>query len=131
MSDDDTDRRATASPTFRLARLLFGGLLAFMALDNLQNLEERIGYADAKGVPEPERAVPAATGSLLFGGIGIALWKLPTLAAAAVATFLAGVTPTMHDFWNEEEPQQEQIQFLKNAALFGSALAFLKIGREE
>ncbi|WP_158057775.1 DoxX family protein [Halorussus halophilus] len=131
MSDGDAARQATASTTFRLARALFGGLLAFMALDNLRNLEGRIQYADAKGVPEAERAVPAATGSLLFGGIGIALWKLPTLAAGAVATFLAGVTPTMHDFWNEEEPQQEQIQFLKNAALLGSALAFLKIGREE
>ena len=124
----------THSTTFKLARVLFGGLLAFMAINNFRNLDEMIGYAESKGAPNPEITVPFISGSLLFGGLGIAAWKFPRLAAGAAASFLASVTPAMHDFWaidDEEQKQQERIQFLKNAALFGGALAFLRIGQDD
>lgn len=141
--DEPVDRtEAAAEPTdgesvtdtalFRLGRVLFGGVLAFNAIDNLRNLEERIGYAEFKGAPEPDRTVPAASVGLLLGGLGVVLWKLPAAAALGIAGFLAGTTPVMHDFWNqddEESKQQEQIQFLKNTALFGAALAFARVAR--
>lgn len=38
--------------TFLLSRLLFGGGIAVMALDNFRNPEGVIGCADAEGVPE-------------------------------------------------------------------------------
>lgn len=40
----------------------------------------------------------------------------------------------MHDFWNEDDPQQQQQElthFLKNTALLGAALAFLEVGQRE
>ena len=120
------------SPLFRLGRLFFGGILAFMALDNLRNLDERVDYAASAGAPFPDLTVPGVSASLLLGSAGVALWRLPSLAAAAVAGFFASVTPVMHDFWHEEDPeakQQQMIQFLKNGALFGAALAFLRLGR--
>lgn len=130
--DPEESKPKTNSMTFRLARALFGGVLAFMALDNFRNLEGRVQYAESKGAPNPDITVPFATGALFFGGLGIAFWKLPTLAAGAVLTFFAGVTPEMHDFWEMEgdEQQQELIHFLKNAALFGAGLAFLRIATE-
>nr|WP_226013187.1 DoxX family membrane protein [Halomicrobium salinisoli] len=118
--------------TFRLARLLFGSVLAFTAIDNLRNLEGRIQYAGSKGAPRPEQTVPAMSASLLLGAVGVLLWKLPTLALGAVISFLVGVTPVMHDFWSIDDPeqrQQEQVQFLKNTALLGAALAFLRVAR--
>ncbi|WP_368276120.1 DoxX family membrane protein [Halorussus litoreus] len=124
----------THSPTFRLARLLYGGVLAFIAVDNLRNNDQMVGYAESKGAPMADLSVPAISGSLLFGGLGIALWKLPRAAAGAAATFFVSITPVMHDFWaveDEEEKQQQQIHFLKNAALLGSALAFLRIGEDD
>ena len=124
----------THSTTFKLARVLFGGLLAFMAIDNFRDLDQMIGYAESKGAPNPELTVPFISGSLLFGGLGIATWKFPRLAAGAAASFLASVTPTMHDFWSvddEEQKEQEQIQFLKNAALLGGALAFLRVAQDD
>ena len=119
----------THSTTFRFARLAFGGVMAVMALDNFMNLEERIGYAESNGVPMPEVSVPFASGALFFGGMGIAFWKLPTLAAGAILTFFAGVTPEMHKFWEMEgeQKQQQMVHFLKNTALFGAGLAFLRI----
>lgn len=124
----------TNSPLFRLSRVLFGGILAFMAIDNLQNLDERIQYAESKGAPAPERTVPGVSAALLLGSVGLALWRRPSAAAAAVAWFFASVTPVMHDFWNVDDPEEKQqqlIHFMKNTALLGAALAFLKIGRRQ
>jgi putative oxidoreductase len=128
---DDTGSM-TDTALFRLGRLLFGGVLAFNAIDNLRNLEGRIEYAEFKGAPAPERTVPASSVGLLLGGLGLVFWRLPVGAALGVAGFLFGTTPLMHDFWNQEDPegrQQERIQFLKNTALFGAALALAAIAR--
>ena len=117
---------------FRIGRLLFGGVLAFMAVDNLRELDERIQYAEAKNAPLPEITVPAVSGGLLFGGIGVALWRIPSAAATAIIWFFVSVTPAMHDFWNVDDPEQKQqeiFHFLKNTAILGAALAFLKLAR--
>jgi uncharacterized membrane protein YphA (DoxX/SURF4 family) len=95
-------------------------------------VEERIGYAESNGAPLPDLTVPGVSAGLLLGSAGVVLWRLPTLAAGAIAGFFVGVTPVMHDFWGEDDPearQQQMIHFLKNTALLGAALAFLKIGR--
>ena len=126
------DQRPVAQTSlFRLGRAIFGGILAFLALDNLRNLEGRIQYAEAKGTPLPKLSVPTSSAGLLLGSLGVALWRLPSTAAAAVAWFFGAVTPVMHDFWNSEDPEQRQqefLHFLKNSALFGAALVFLKVG---
>ncbi|MFC6827120.1 DoxX family protein [Halopelagius fulvigenes] len=123
----ETDSQTDTAPS-RLGRLLFASGLASLALRNLSNLEGRIAYADAKGVPEADKLVPAASGLLLGGSIGIGLWKYPRLASASVAAFLAGVTPTMHDFWavGEENRGEELTSFLQNMTLLGAAIAFFR-----
>ena len=125
MSDSDS---AHESPPSLLGRLLFGSGLAALALRNLTNLDGRIAYADAKGVPLADKLVPASSGLLLGGGLGISLWKLPRLSAASVATFFIGVTPVMHDFWavDEDSRDEELTSFLQNLALLGAAIAFFK-----
>jgi uncharacterized membrane protein YphA (DoxX/SURF4 family) len=114
-------------------RAVFGGVLAFMALDNLRNVEEMVGYAESKDVPAAERLVPLSSGLLLVGSLGVVLGSFPRLAAGAIAAFLVGVTPEMHDFWNREESEREQqlIHFLKNTALLGTALVFLARGTDD
>lgn len=129
----ETDGRSMVqSGPFRLARVLFGAVLAFMATDNLRNLEGRVQFAEMKDVPVPSFSVPAISGGLLFGSIGVALWRVPAASAAAVAGFFATATPLMHDFWNvdDSEAKQQQINdFSKNTALLGAALAFVQLGR--
>lgn len=123
------ESRTARSTPFRLARLAYGGVLAFMALNDLRNREERIAYAEAKDAPAPAVTVPAVHSALLGGSLGIALWRLPRLASMALVSFFACVTPVMHDFWAREgeERTQEQLHFLKNTALLGAALAFLGV----
>ena len=118
---------------FLLARLLFAVPLGFTALNHWKDMEGTIGYAEAMGVPNAEKLVPFSVGMLSFGSVGIALWRLPTLAAGAVATFLVGVTPQMHKFWeaDEDQKQAEQTQFVKNVSLLGGAIAFLIKARQD
>ncbi|SFK98983.1 Uncharacterized membrane protein YphA, DoxX/SURF4 family [Halogranum rubrum] len=118
---------------FLLARLLFAIPLGFTAFNHWKDMEGTIGYAEAMGVPNADKLVPFSVGMLSFGSIGIALWRLPTLAAGAVATFLVGVTPQMHRFWeaDEDQKQSERTHFVKNAAMLGGALAFLIKARQD
>ena len=67
---------------------------------------------------------------LLIGGTSILLGVKPKLGALAILGFLAGVSPVMHDFWRNEDPnekQNNQINFLKNLALAGGALALMGV----
>jgi len=52
----------------------------------------------------------------------------PKLGAMAVVGFLAGVSPVMHDFWRIDDPDERTkslIDFMKNTALAGGALALM------
>ncbi|WP_256392652.1 DoxX family protein [Natronoarchaeum rubrum] len=129
MSDTDS---TTDTPPSRLGRLLFASGLAALALRNLTNLDGRIAYADAKGVPLADKLVPASSGLLLGGSIGVGLWKLPKLAAGSIAAFFVGVTPLMHDFWavDEDSRGEELTSFLQNLTLLGAAIAFFRRASE-
>jgi putative oxidoreductase len=125
---------ATAGAALLVARIAFGGVLAFMGLNHLLNAEDTSGYAASKGVPAASFLVPATGFQLIFGGLGILLGVYPVLAAGAVAVFLLVTTPVMHDFWTVEDPQQRQgemTDFLKNVTTFGAAVAFLVLGGQE
>ncbi|MFC6786751.1 DoxX family protein [Halobaculum halobium] len=131
MADDEanptgTDRDNSRSLS-RLGRVLFGLGLALQATEDFRDMEDSIEYAESAGVPMPDLAAPFASGMMLVGGLGVALWRLPKIATGAVVTFLAVVTPTMHDFWNEEgDASGERLAFFGNLAMFGAALAFLR-----
>jgi uncharacterized membrane protein YphA (DoxX/SURF4 family) len=129
MSDPREREETTArDPPSLLGRLLFGGMLGFSAIDSFRNIDAQVGYARSKGVPYADRLIPLSSGMLAVGSAGVALWRLPVLASGAVATFLAAVTPAMHDFWEAEgqERQNERNHFVKNVAMLGAAVAFLQ-----
>ncbi len=116
---------------FLVARVLFGGVLAFMGLTHFLQRESMTGYAAHKGIPAPRVAVIGSGTLLAAGGIGLIVGVFPILSAAAVAVFLVTSAVVMHDFWtvaDPEERQAEMTQFLKNAALTGGALALLAVG---
>ena len=116
--------------TFLLGRLVFGGFFIYNGIHHLQERKSMGQYAKAKNVPLAEAAVTATGVALIAGGGSILLGVKPKLGAAAIAGFLAGVSPVMHDFWQVEEPNQrmnEMINFGKNMALLGGALALMGV----
>lgn len=118
---------AGADVVFLLARVLFGGVLAFTGLNHFTDIEAMAGYAEYKGLPAPRLSVLASGGLLIFGGLSIVVGAFPAVGAGALAVFLVASAVTMHDFWAAEgdDAQTEMTQFLKNVYGAGAALAFL------
>lgn len=132
MTSETTEEIESDGAPSALGRLLFAAGVGTLAVDTFRNLEGQIAYAESKNVPNAEILVPFTGGMLGCGSLGIALWRLPTLSAGAVATFLASITPVMHDYWNADEGERssQKIAFAKNLSLFGAALVFLREARK-
>jgi putative oxidoreductase len=109
---------------FLIGRLLFASLFLVSGVTAHFN-RQGVEYARAYNAPAPELLVPASGAAIVLGSllIGFGIWA--DVGALLVAGFLLGITPIMHAFWKETEPQQQQIQiamFTKNVALLGAAL---------
>lgn len=120
---------AGAEIVFLLARVVFGGVLAFMGLNHFTNAEQMAGYAEFKGLPAPTLSVLGSGGLLVFGGLSLITGVVPAIGAGALALFLLASAVTMHDFWSMEgeEAQNEMTSFLKNVFGAAGALAFLSV----
>lgn len=108
------------------ARVLFGGVLAFMGLNHFVQTEQMTGYARHKGLPAPRLGVLGSGAILVVAGLAIVVGVFPLLAAAALAAFLLVSAVVFHDFWAvpEDQQQDEMTNFLKNVVMAGGALAF-------
>ncbi len=115
---------------FLIGRIVFGGFFIYSGINHFKNRKAMAQYAGAKQVPMPDVAVTASGAAMLLGGTSILLGIKPRLGAAAIIGFLLGVSPIMHDFWRDEDPQQRQnnmINFMKNLALAGGAMALMGV----
>lgn len=115
---------------FLIGRILLGGFFLQNGINHLVNANSMKGYVEAKGVPAPKAAVTLSAIPLIIGGTSLLLGVKPKVGALAILGFLAGISPVMHDFWNNEDPAekaQNKIDFMKNAALAGAALALMGV----
>ncbi len=115
---------------FLIGRLMFGGFFLYNGINHFKKSREMSQYAGVKKVPKPDLAVKATGAVLIAGGTSILLGIKPKLGAMAILGFLAGVSPVMHDFWKQQEPQQRMndlINFTKNLALAGGAMALMGV----
>jgi len=126
MGDTETAAATVEAPS-TIGRLLYSGVLAYMALDGFRNNEKRVEIAADSGVPMADVTVPFVTGMLFVANLGIALWKYPRASAGALVVFFLGTTPVIHNFWTMEgsERQGNKINFCKNLALIGGAVVLL------
>jgi uncharacterized membrane protein YphA (DoxX/SURF4 family) len=115
---------------FLIGRVLFGGFFLYNGINHLREAKSMAPYAESKGIPKGELAVKLSAIPLIAGGASLLLGVKPKLGAMAILGFLAGVSPLMHDFWSHDDPEQrmnEMINFTKNLALAGGALALLGV----
>ena len=114
---------------FLIGRAVFGGFFLYNGINHFKQHNSLAQYAGAKHVPQPDTAVKLSGLLLLIGGSSVILGYKPKLGVAAIAAFLASVSPVMHDFWNEDENQRQNdmIHFAKNLALLGAAIALAGI----
>jgi len=105
-------------------RALFGGFFLMNAFNHFKKADMMAAYSASKGVPSPKAAVLASGALIGLGGMSLLLGVKPKVGAGMIAAFLLGVSPKMHDFWNETDPKEKmnnQVQFMKNVALLGGA----------
>ena len=115
---------------FLLGRAIFGGYFLYGGINHFKNREMYSQYTASKGVPYPELAVEASGAALLLGGASILLGVKPKLGTAALIGFLAVISPVMHNFWSfedQEKKMNEMVNFGKNMALLGGALALMGV----
>ena len=119
------------SVAFMTGRFIFGGFFIMSGINHLLSSRTMAQFAAAKGVPMPEAAVVLTGLLILFGGISILIGWRPELGIGAIALFLIGVTPAMHNFWVESgaERAADMGHFMKNMALLGGTLMFTAVPR--
>jgi len=131
MANFAVEKRSESIPHL-VGRAIFGGYFLYNGINHFLQKDQLSGYASAKGVPSANLAVQASGALMVLGGLSLLTGYKPKLGSALITTFLAGVTPSMHRFWSEDNPQQKQLEminFLKNVALVGGAM--LAAGRPE
>jgi len=110
----------------KIGRVLFGSYFIYSGIEHFLHEKDLAEYAKAKHVPAPDAAVIASGIALVAGGASLALGLKPKFGAASVEGFLAAVTPSIHNFWADADPNQRQnnmAHFGKNLALLSGALA--------
>lgn len=112
---------------FLVGRIVYAYLFVGSAVGHLTQSADMAGYAGSKGLPAPRAMVLVSGVQMLVGGLMVLLGVWGDLGALLLALFLLGAAFLMHPFWKETEPmgkQMEMIQFNKDLALAGAALAF-------
>jgi uncharacterized membrane protein YphA (DoxX/SURF4 family) len=115
---------------FLIGRMVFGGFFIYNGINHLRQRKNLSQYAQSKNVPKPDIAVAGSGVALIAGGTSVLLGIKPKWGALAIIAFLASVSPTIHDFWRAEDPNQrmnDMVNFSKNMALLGAALALLGV----
>ena len=115
---------------FLLGRLLFGGYFISAGINHFRQADQLSQYAASKHVPKPDLAVRVTGTILITGGTSILLGIKPKLGTTVIIGFLAGVSPIMHDFWRQQQPEQrmnDKVNFTKNLALAGGAVALMGV----
>ena len=117
---------------FLIGRIIFGGYFVYNGMNHFLATGMMAQYAGSKGVPMPEIAVLLTGVLMLIGGASILLGIWPQVGILCIVLFLAGVSPIMHNFWAVADPtarMAEMVNFTKNFALFGGALAMSGVPR--
>jgi putative oxidoreductase len=94
------------------------------------NRAQGVEYARANRVPAPELLVPFSGLMAIAGGVLVALGLWADLGSLLLAAFVFPVAFGMHRFWEQTDPMTrllEQVQFMKDLALGGAALALFAL----
>lgn len=105
-------------------RAILGGYFVYNGINHFRNRQSMAQYAGSKGVPAPDAAVMISGTMAIAGGLSLITGVQPKVGATLITAFLAGVSPRIHAFWKETDPQQrlaEMTNFTKNMALIGGS----------
>ena len=117
------ERSSTGAGLALLGRFLFSAIFILASFGDFSS--KGISEATQHGVPMASVLVPLAGVLSLLSGLSIMLGYHARWGAWGVVLFLAIITPVMHNFWAETDPNMAAMQmahFMKNVAMLGAAL---------
>jgi putative oxidoreductase len=123
---------STIAVLLLIGRILYGGFFLISGANHFLKLSAYKPYVASKGVPAPGLAVVGSGLLILLGGLSVLLGCWPNIGLLLIVIFLLGTTPMMHSFWKLTDPMarmNDQINFMKNVALLGAALAMAAISQ--
>jgi putative oxidoreductase len=110
-----------------IARVLFVALFLGSSIGHLTKTADMAGYAASRGVPMARVATLVSGVLILVGGLSVLLGVWGDLGALLLVVFLLPTAVMVHGFWRDTDPMvryTEMVQFNKDTALAGAALAF-------
>lgn len=108
-----------------VGRVLFGAFFVIGGMMHFMKLGDMTNFTRMKGVPMPKFAVMGTGVVIVLAGLGVMFGMYQSISYLAIAAFLVVITPIMHAFWKQTDPNMKMTDmqmFLKNMALLGAAL---------
>lgn len=121
----NTGLHATRNHIPLIARVLLSALFLWSGVNKILHPAQTQQYMAAHGMPLTGLFLVAAIAVELGGGLSVLLGYRSRIGAAALALFLIPATLIFHSALND--PMQ-QIQFMKNLAIFGGLLMIIQFG---
>jgi putative oxidoreductase len=124
--NEETAMQGLVSLLGRLALAVI--FLSSAIMNKIPNWNATLNYMqDQGGLPGGALGSFLLFGAVVFliaGGLSLILGFYARIGAILLMIFLAAATLSFHDFWTFEgaEQRQQQIQFMKNLAIFGGLL---------
>lgn len=123
--ESNSGLHATRNHIPLIARVLLSALFLWSGVNKILHPAQTQQYMAAHGMPLTGLFLIAAIIVELGGGLSVLLGYRSRLGAAALALFLIPATLIFHTSFSD--PMQ-QIQFMKNLAIFGGLLMILQFG---
>jgi putative oxidoreductase len=113
-----------------VGRILLAAIFITSGFGKITGFDGTVGYIASKGLPLPQVGAVIAILVELGGGLLLAIGYKARWAALAIAIFTLAAGILFHNYWAAEAAQKmgEQINFWKNVAITGGALAFFAFG---
>ena len=110
---------------YLIGRVLFAMVFIGSGFGHFAQANQMAQYAGSKGVAAAKTMVLVTGSMILLGGFSILLGLYMEIGAWLLVLFLIPTSFLMHNFWQDMDPMQKQIEgamFMKNIALAGAAL---------
>ena len=113
-----------------VGRVLLAWIFIKSGFGKIAGFEGTVGYIASKGLPLPQIGAILAIVVELGGGLLLAIGYKARWSALAIAVFTLAAGILFHNFWAVEaaQRQMQEINFWKNVAITGGALAFFAFG---
>lgn len=113
-----------------VARLCIAAIFILAGVSKFMNFDDTAAYMASKGLPMIPLFLFGAAIVEVLGGLSLVFGYKTRLGAAVLLLFLIPTTLIFHDFWNVAGADRaiQQINFLKNLAIFGGLLYVISAG---